>query len=696
MATSTTFQVNTTTTSRQTMPAMATLGDGRFVVAWQSEGQDAGTFGVYAQLYAADGTALGGEFRVNTTSASDQFAPSVAALSDGGFTISWTSNNQDGDSYGIYAQRFASDATPAGGEFLVNTTNAGIQLYSDHAGLSGGGAVVVWQSIGQDGAGYGLFAQRYLADGGATGPEFQVNTTIADNQQHAAITALADGGFVVSWTSAGQDGSDDAVVARIFNADGTARSAEFLVNTHAPSLQQLPDVTALAGGGFVVTWQSWGQDGDIASDTGIYGQIFAADGSLVGSEFQIETVSNGDQITPSASGLNNGQFVVVWATSASAGIAGQVFDADGTRSGDEFRVPTSNAATGNPVVSAHGAAGFVVAWQSGAGSEDISARIFFDGTPAPADLEIANASLGAASVAAGGNLQVSFDVLNNGESRAASSEVGFKIWDIAAGAYLQDGGADRIFATNPTKVIQPGERDGGEASVIVIPNDLAPGQYRLDLIADHLGEVNEADESNNLASLAFTVTPEVGNNNRTSTDPATSALIVANPFLAALGWLDGGAGDPDFEMWDGTALTYDFRQGEANPDGTEIGQWDAELTAAYMMVFADLAAISGLTFTEVDGGADIDLWVYSDSFDNTLGYSYGVGGDGVFINQAYLSGTTGQPDNGLSYGGYDYTTIIHEFLHNLGLDHPFEGFANIPGVADTYDMGNFALNQNIY
>lgn len=696
MATSTAFLVNSTIANRQTMPSLATLSDGRFVLAWQSEGQDAGTFGVYAQVYAADGTAIGNEFIANTTSASDQFAPAIAALGDGGFAISWSSNGQDGDSFGIYQQRYADDATKAGGESLVNSTTSGIQIYSAHTGLVGGGAVVVWQSSGQDGDGYGLFARRYLADGSVAGSEFQVNSTTADNQQHAAITALADGGFVMSWTSAGQDGSDDAVAARIFNADGTARSSEFQVNSHSQSFQQLPDIAALQGGGFVVIWQSWGQDGDAASDTGIYGQIYAANGSLVGSEFRVETASNGDQITPSVIGLNNGQFVVVWATSASAGIAGQVFDADGTRSGDEFRIPTSNAASANPVVSAHGTDGFVVAWQSGANGEDIAARIFFDGAPAPADLEIADASLDTVSIAAGGTLQVAFDVLNTGESRAASSEVGIKIWDIAADAYLQDGGNDRIFTTNPTRVIQPGAQDGGEVSLIDIPASLTPGLYRLDLITDHLDEVAESDEANNLTSLNFTVTPEIGNNDRTSTDAATSALIAANPFLAALGWQVFGPGDPDFEMWDGTALTYDFHQGEANPDASDIGQWDRELTAAYMAVFADLTAISNLTFSEVDGGADIDLWVYSDASDGTLGYSYGVGGDGVFVNQAYLSGSTGQPDNGLSYGGYDYTTIIHEFLHNLGLDHPFEGFATIPGVVDTFDMGDFALNQNIY
>ena len=55
--------------------------DGRFAIGWISKGQDHadGREGVYAQGYAADGSALGGEFRVNTTTLEVQAAPSPSA-----------------------------------------------------------------------------------------------------------------------------------------------------------------------------------------------------------------------------------------------------------------------------------------------------------------------------------------------------------------------------------------------------------------------------------------------------------------------------------------------------------------------------------------------------------------------------------------------------------------------------------------
>ena len=61
--------------------------------------------------------------------------------------------------------------------------------------------MVTWRGGDQDGSGYGVFGQRYAADGTATGTEFQVNTYTSDNQQEPSVTGLADGGFVVTWMS---------------------------------------------------------------------------------------------------------------------------------------------------------------------------------------------------------------------------------------------------------------------------------------------------------------------------------------------------------------------------------------------------------------------------------------------------------------------------------------------------------------
>ena len=54
------------------------------------------------------------------------------------------------------------------------------------------------------------------------GTEFQVNTYTSDNQQEPSVTGLADGGFVVTWMSANQDGSSWGVYGQRYAADGAA------------------------------------------------------------------------------------------------------------------------------------------------------------------------------------------------------------------------------------------------------------------------------------------------------------------------------------------------------------------------------------------------------------------------------------------------------------------------------------------
>ena len=66
-------------------------------------------------------TPASGEFQVNTYTTSNQSGSSTAALNDGSFVVTWTSDLQDGDYYGIYAQRYDLDGDVNGAEFQVNT-----------------------------------------------------------------------------------------------------------------------------------------------------------------------------------------------------------------------------------------------------------------------------------------------------------------------------------------------------------------------------------------------------------------------------------------------------------------------------------------------------------------------------------------------------------------------------------------------
>ncbi|MCH8991640.1 MAG: hypothetical protein IIA44_07835, partial [Acidobacteria bacterium] len=156
------FRVNDDITFNQGSPNVAVLNDGNFVIAYAGNNADANMHGVVARLYDPAGNPLTDEFIVNTGVVDDQYEPSVSALDDGGFVVTWTSNLQDGSEVGIYGQRFDAVGNPVGTEFRVNTMTQRSQSSSEAAMLTGGGFVVTWNSWRQDGNKLGIYAQRYI------------------------------------------------------------------------------------------------------------------------------------------------------------------------------------------------------------------------------------------------------------------------------------------------------------------------------------------------------------------------------------------------------------------------------------------------------------------------------------------------------------------------------------------------------
>ncbi|MFV0488891.1 MAG: Ig-like domain-containing protein, partial [Vibrio fluvialis] len=360
------FQVNTYTSNEQVRPSVATFADGGYVIVWQSNGQDGNNWGVFGQHYDASGAAVGGEFQVNTYSYSSQANPIVTTLAGGGYVVVWHSYGQDGSKHGIYGQRYDATGVAAGSEFRVNTRTSNEQHTPFVTALADGGYVVVWQSDRQDGSGYGIYGQRYDATGVAAGSEFRVNTYTISSQVNAAVTAFGDGGFVIVWQSNGQEGRSQGVYGQRYDAAGAAVGSEFQVNTHISDLQVKPAIAALSNGGFVVVWQSNGQD---SSGYGIYGQRYDAAGAVDGSEFQVNTYTSGEQGDPAVSALADGGFMVVWQSSgedgSGYGIYGQRYDVSGVAVGDEFLINTYTSGDqqyAEVTVLADGR--FVVAWAS--------------------------------------------------------------------------------------------------------------------------------------------------------------------------------------------------------------------------------------------------------------------------------------------------------------------------------------------
>jgi hypothetical protein len=343
------FQVNTYTTGNQLNPSVAMHDDGDFVVVWESygsSGTDASGFSIQGQRYASDGSAQGPEFQVNTYTPHFQIHASVAAGVDGGFVVAWDSNGSDGtddSSRSIQARRYASDGSPLGSEFQVNTYTTNDQRYPSVAADAEGDFVVVWHSFGSSGTdvdGYSVQGQRYAPDGSTQGSEFQVNTYTTLFQRNASVAADAAGDFVVVWESYGSSGTDASgfsIQGQRYASDGSAQGPEFQVNSDTTGDQEKPSVSVESDGGFEVVWQSLGSSGTDTSDRSIQGQRYVSDGTPHFSQFQVNTYTTGQQYSTAVAAMDKGEFVVVWRSDGSPGTE----PSGSSILGQRYRVPVA-------------------------------------------------------------------------------------------------------------------------------------------------------------------------------------------------------------------------------------------------------------------------------------------------------------------------------------------------------------------
>jgi Ca2+-binding RTX toxin-like protein len=193
-----------------------------------------------------------------------------------------------------------------------------------------------------------------------TTSELRVNTTTLNNQDKPVAATLADGTVVVAWTAADGLGNASIELQR-FDAQGNTLGRETLVAAGA-ALYDPPAIARLTGGGFVVSWQTYGGD--------IHLQRFGAGGSAVGGETQVNTttIPVQQQNSEAVTGLYDGGFLVTWSSEIdlSTGyqsVFSQRYDAAGARVGGELVVESvPGVPLGNAVTTALLSGGWVVAW----------------------------------------------------------------------------------------------------------------------------------------------------------------------------------------------------------------------------------------------------------------------------------------------------------------------------------------------
>jgi len=449
------FQVNTFTTGYQSYPSVATYDSG-FVVAWDSADEDGNGRGVFARRYDFNGVP-DPPIPVNQYTTSWQWRADAAADVNGGFVVTWQSHGQDGSDYGVFARRFDGFG-PLGDEFQVNTYTTGRQRFPAVAMDPVGRFVIVWTGLAADGS-YDIFGRAYNQFGTPLGDEFRVPASTTAFEVRADVAMDGSGGFVVAWD--GYDADFSGVFARRFGPGAVALGGDLAVNVYTTDDQYAPAVAVDGAGNFVVTFI--GQDAD---REGVFARRFTSAGTPAGNEFQVNTTTAGGHERPLAVDFDAaGNFVVAWSANAAGyyDVMARAFDAAGAPRTGEFRVnahaPDDQSA---PALAFDGPDHFQAVWMSRGQDGDgwgvfgrrlDPDRIFADG------FESGNLSAWSSSSGDGGDLTVSPFAAMRGSFQGLSGLV-----DDLAALYVQDDSPHDESQYRARFYLDPNGFDPGETS----------------------------------------------------------------------------------------------------------------------------------------------------------------------------------------------------------------------------------------
>ena len=258
-------QVNPDSTAlqHQNNEAITGLNGGGWLVTWRSETDSNGYQSVFSQRYGANGEPVGGPLIVESMQVSIGNAVTTSLLS-GGHVVVWTHNDE------LLQRRYDAGGQPAG-DGTPQTVAPLAGNPPNVAALADGGWIVLYPGDQST-----LYAQRFDGAGQAVGGATAIASGASTGfYQGATATGLANGGYVIAWESSGTTPGYADIHAQRFDAGGARVGEELVVNAVTDSTQAMPSVTALQDGGFMITWASWLQDG---SGSGVYAERFDAHG----------------------------------------------------------------------------------------------------------------------------------------------------------------------------------------------------------------------------------------------------------------------------------------------------------------------------------------------------------------------------------------------------------------------------------
>jgi len=361
----------TVMSSSDSILSVTALNDaGAYAVAWIGKDGTSSYSSIFAQSFNADGTPLSAVAQLDGVASAHDLAPQIATLADGGYIVSWSIN-----SGGIYVQRFDDTGVAVGNTVPLAVSGSSGNASPQVTVLDNGSYVVTWQ--GYTTGDYHIYVQQFDATGNGTTPVMLDATTGTSNSYEnlPQITALANGGYVVTWSGYNYSGSNynNSTYVQQFDATGSRVGGIVVLdgssNANNGGSYTYPYVAALADGGYAITWMEYDNTNGYYNYK-VYVQQFSADGSKVGATVQLDaphnSTSNDRDQFPRITALGDGGYAVTWMSIGSSNwdIYVQKFNASGVAVGDMVRLEASGGASDlYPQVTAVGADGeYMVTW----------------------------------------------------------------------------------------------------------------------------------------------------------------------------------------------------------------------------------------------------------------------------------------------------------------------------------------------
>lgn len=249
----------------------------------------------------------------------------MAGLSNGGFVLSWTgvmdghSDNQD-----VYQMRFSDRGIAKTDRFRVNPETNGNQVDQEISALDNGGWIVTWTDWQSDEEGQPLSFEVYASVYGKNGEKIVESKLLTGDDGETSHTSdtveLSDGRMLVTWSSYIDDTQLTNVRARIFSRDLESESEVLEVNVATDGQQRMSSVAALKDGGFLVVWES-----EVSGDTDVFMQRYDTSGQALGENVQVNSFSKGDQSDADVVTLADGSFLVSWTSTKGDKIGSGIF-----------------------------------------------------------------------------------------------------------------------------------------------------------------------------------------------------------------------------------------------------------------------------------------------------------------------------------------------------------------------------------